>query len=546
MAFKVLKKSNLFRKIFAILLCLFTVLQGFVPAFAANQESAESDYCAYEWTRINSKEELMAYYEEGTTDQDAWRYFNDDPKNESNPLGNDDPSKWFKVLIAYDAYDGGEYFLSGSSMINDGESIAASRVLPTYFYDENGNQQHIGDEKLNSTSGLFAPYIRFAGYDGSNPTFYIRLAEADTSSGEIKDVMGPQTIIGNHSWYGVKGLAYGYSELRKTYANNPSGYTRGAACSHTTYTRHTMIWNDKQSYFEPETFRVKLRQDYDGDRYWTYPDKDYEVRYEKDPDYIYSDFYLYIGAPAVSKVINQASIAEPTTTTINTAIITESALYEVPKGACVIMEGLSKVNGSILVNGGTLIIKGTLDTSDYVDTHGITDAKKDALSPGSIRVTNGGTLYVEDTGVLCLRLPTSNLIAEKGSVIRIDGGCAVAGKIKVTESNFVVGPGAALIHGAKIPELYSPQAFGKAGIAQNKELSLDYFLSDAFISYDRFLKNQGTLEVGSKGYFYVYGMYYQNRMLGVHGDVTFDSTAVVSATAHTNIHAKISEMMTQW
>lgn len=523
------KSKNILRRALAIMLCLFIVSQGYVQAHA---EAVDDNYCSYEWTRIETEDELKQYYQEGQTDRDERSYF---VNAKDTSLSNS--TNWYKAIIAYE-YEGRQYMFSGSNMVEGGEQFGAVRILPQYFYDKNGNIQHLGDKTLNSVSGLYTPYIKYAGTDGDNNNhlmFYLRFAGSEVVNNEIVETLGPNTLAANISWYGIAHASAAYGEFIKTPAASPSGYDHGAACDHNVQTAYTTEWAGG-------LFQAYVNVKGAVDRWWSYDDGGYNVELVKYPNYNRSKFYLYLGKPSTLSLIDESLVVETMTTTYNTAIVTEKAMIEIPKGACVVMDGLSKVNGSIVVNGGTLIIKGTMDTSQKLANTLSAEMTK-ALRPGSIRVSNGGCLYVMDTGVMCLRLATSQLIVEKGSSVRIEGSCVIAGTIDITDSNLYVAPGAALIHGVQVQELMTAQSLGKAGIAANRDKALDGYVSDAII--DANYKNaQGCLRINSKACFEVYGLYYRNPNGGI--AVFGYDASIIFAQMHSNIHAYIKNMMYQW
>lgn len=526
------KSRHILRRALAIMLCLIVVLQGFVQAFAGDTDVVDTNYCSYEWTLIHNEAELRKYVEKGATDQDGDRRFIDNTVSKST--ADNDINHWYKVLIAYETC-GRQYFFSGSSVSD--EEYNVSRVLPQYFYDEKGNIQHIGDDKLNSVSGLHAPYIKYAGDDGDNSNrimINVRFAQETTTEGKASESLGSNVLAANISWYGVAHAAAAYGELKSTSASNPSSHKHGSACNSNIQTAVTMYWSGTK--FQA-FYNVKGAQD----RWWSYSDDNSEIEICKTPDYDESNFYLYIGKPSRSQLIDSSLVVEQMTTTYNTTIVTEKALIEIPKGACVVMEGLSKLNGSILVNGGTLIVRGTLDTSEYINSdHDVTDY----LRPGSIKVSNGGCLYVEETGVMCLRLATADLLVEKGSTVTISGSCLVAGRISIKDSTVLVRPGAILLHGAKVPSLTSAVAFGKQYVSDHRNDTLDSYVTGAVID-NYYVSTQGLLKIEEHSTFDVRGLYYM-YVTEFNKNLSYALSSSINVNIHYNAHSKISDMMRQW
>lgn len=526
------KSKDILRRALAIMLCLIIVSASFVCSFA----DATDNYSSYKWTRIDSEDELRKYIETGRTDRDGDRKFID--KAVSKDVNDDDINHWFKALIAYKV-DGREYIFAGDSMVP--EKYVATRVLPSYFYSVDGSQvkeQHIGDETLNSISSLYAPFVKFAGEDSDNEdSVMLQVRFADRKDGDLTgaDTLSQYILAGNISWYGIANAAAAYGELKSTRASNPTSHEHGAACDSTIQTAITLKWTSGK-------FQAYYNIKGAADRWWAYSDRDAYVELCKSPDLDCSSFYLYLGVPTPATVINSSQVLEQNTTTFNTLNIAEKVMIEVPKGSCLVMEGLSIVKGSIIVNGGTLIVRGTVDTTGLNQTD---EALTDAISPGTFKITNGGCMFVEDTGVMCLRLPTSNLILEKGSTCTISGSCVVTGTISISESTLSVRPGAVLIHGAYAPAATGVRTLGKAYVKEHPNDSLAAYVVNTQIGNDKYKSAQGGMEFGNYATFDVRGLYYRYSPSPFE-NISIPQNSYSNAIMYHNINVKISDMMREW
>ena len=518
-------KKKFFSKFGKIKRRAFLGMLGFVLVFQACAANAfagiTQTYQGYKWVRIHNEAELRAYQEQAENDRAAkGRKLVDGTKDKT--LGNGD--QWFKAIIAYKT-NGVTYFMSGSSMCDDGEKFSASRVLPSY-------DMPIGADEFITRSGYFAPYIKYAGDDSDNgnaPKFYVRFSKTDSE--EPSD----QVLIGNASWYGIEYAAAMYGQLHKTSMSNPSAVEHTKpACSATVESCFTMQWQSNG------LFRAYYNIHGVADRWWEYNDKNYKLGIAKSPSKEKSEFYLYIGVPhETQKIDKEVTVLPGYTTTYDSTTVTQTGSIVIPKNATVVIQGKSYNNGEIHVDGGTLIIKGTLDTDLSLATPG------PGIMPGSVRVKNGGCVYVEETGLMICRFGYSYFTLENGSTCTIAGSVVHAGHMTIDASSVMVREGAALIQGVAPKEEVDSSSFGRAFIKKNKNNSLsNYVMWNAPLSYyylNKELYHFGVVEIKNGGFLDNAGLY----CIDAHSFSVSDDSYTTGQKS-TNPYATIDSMMWCW
>jgi len=503
------KFGNIIRRAFCGMLCLCLIFQGYQFASA----DVGNSYRSYEWTRMSSFADMQAYIEKGKTDQDAERRI-----TSGHDLVCDNEDGWFKALIVYKT-NGQYYFFSGSSQCNDNQSICASRVLETYGFK-------IGENKFTTDSGYYTPYIKFAGYDDTYdylPMFYLR------PCGNRTEDLGSNLFVGNMSWYGVTYHACSASQIHLTTAVNPTGHDYGKACNWSINKAFTMHWSRglfQASYSVPSS----------ADRWWAYKDN-YEVYTKKSPSSDESSFYLYIGREVPSQAISSKVVLQSGyTTTYNNITLQESGSITVPKNSYLVIDGdNNKNNGRIVVEGGTLIIKGVLDSKQAVS-----GSPSDL---GSIELSDGATLIVEDTGLIVGRSATAHLYLTGGSVAVISGSCAIGGEIKIEDSSLFIREGGAMIHGGIISGTVSASTISKDKLYKSRFNYLDSVVS--FNSADALNKSTttaGKLYVTGQSTLQGYGMYFRAPNTGI----TIQESTAVDYKESNNGYAQIWNMMRNW
>jgi len=505
------KFGNNIRRAFCGMLCLVVVFQSFVVSNALN-----GSYDRYEWTRISSYEELLSYVEQAN-DKDAGRRL-----VQQYDGGLSGTEGWFKVLIAYKASgsDDSWYFISGQSTCEDGKRFSASRMLDSYGM----KPVKTYTKKFTTNGGYLCPYIKFNGYVSgtSFPTFYLRFSNTNDEN------MSDRALIGNMSWCGIINHAINYSAFRVTSASSPSSYAYGAAINSTGYYDFAMQWVAE----EGGSFRPFYRTS-KGDRLWSYSDSNNEIEVCKNKDTAKTRFQLYIGRSLGASAVGGTLSVDPGyTTTYNNIVLTANGTIEVPKNAYLVIGGDNNINnGRIIVNGGILVVKGVFDTIK-MDENSLAD------DTGSITIKNGGTLIVEDDGLIVARYGTSNLYLENGSTAVISGTCAIGGKISISNSTLYVREGGAIIHGKKVCDSVVATTVSKDNLYENRGRYLDAFVENLTSRNSV----SGALELLGLSYFECEGLYFRNTGIATY----INPGSGLDIIEHNNMYASIQDMMRTW
>ncbi len=512
-----------------MVLCLVALFCAFpLQSFAATG-------LGYTWTRVKSADDMKKYFIPGKTDHDPNKPLVADAfvsNSMSSMTGDSNADHWFKVLIVYDD----KYFYSGSNTCSGGESLSATRILPSYHMD-------VTKDSFETSKGYMAPYIRYAGKDKDNSQAGDQMQKYVFRVSNSDDSMGSNVIAFNASWYGIKYAASVYGEFRITDAWGLSSSTHGAACSSTLHPDAVFKWVDG---------RVNMFYNLKGavDRDWTYEDHDNEISITKYPGNSECLFKIFIGAPKpVSQTIEDLVVAAGLTTTYTSNIFVSGVKVTVPKNATMVLEGLTQNNGLIYVDGGTLIIRGNVDNDLSYQENGNADGDQDSdIAYGSIVVDNGGLLYIENNGTLLERSSGSVLKLLNGSSCVIDGSCVVRKKIVVDNSSLSVRAGAALLLGVVPGKLTATETFGRAYILGNgKEEYLSTLVSksqhvEGLGTVIPRLVDDGKLLIEGYGSFVSDGLFF----CGADDPVLWNDNAYYDYMQSKNIDAKIKDMVRKW
>lgn len=505
------------RRVLCIALCLAAVLCAF--PFSAFADS--SGGLGYQWTRMKSADDMRKFSAKGKTDRDPDRHLvsgNYVSGSMSSMTGDSNADHWFKVLIVFND----KYFISGSDTCNDGEGLSATRILPSYHMDTT-------KDTFETTSGYFAPYIRYAGTDKDNSQngqacdkYVFRVANSE-------DNIGSKVIAFCANWYGIQYAAAVYGQFWHADATKLDTIEYKMSCSATLHPDATFSWKDG---------KVNMFYNIKGavDRDWTDSDGDNKITVTKYPSDSQKYFKIFIGVPKpVSQIKEDTSIAAATTTTLRDTIITEGKEITVPKNATLIFEGSNQNNGRITVDGGTLIINGNLECDIGQNSKGsLTETKH-----GSIYVKNGGLLYIQNEGILIQTSYGSVLDLSSGSTCVIDGSCVIGRKVSIDRSSLSVRAGASLIVGVAPKAMADKSCFGRTYIKDNKD---KVYLSDLVDSKVQYSPTQIVPEfvIGTNGSFDCDGMFFFPSI------VSANSTYYADYMQSTNINATIGSMVRKW
>ena len=516
------------RRTLAAVLCLVAVFCAFpLQAFAATG-------LGYKWTRVKSAADLKNYYTPGKTDHDPKKYLVQDDYVKTNMkemTGDTNADHWFKVLIVYDD----KYFYSGSSTCNDGESLSATRILPSYGMD-------VTKDSFETSRGFMAPYMRYAGKDNDNSQAGDKMQKYVFRAANSDDSMSSDVIAFNASWYGIQFAAAVYGEFRITDAKELKSSKASAACSATLHPDAVFNWDGDQ---------VNMFYNLKGavDRDWTH--KDNQISVTKYPSSSESRFKIFVGSPKpVSQTVKDLVVAAGLTTTYTSNIFVQGVKVTVPKNATLVLEGLTQNNGLIYVDGGTLIIRGNVDNDLAYQDKGNADSSKDSdIEYGSIVVDNGGLLYIENNGTLLERSNGSVLKLLNGSSCVIDGSCVVKKKIVIDNSSLSVRAGAALLLGVVPGKLTATECFGRSYIlGDGKEEYLSTLVSQSqhwenLGTQNAKQVNDGVLIMKNYASFVSDGLYFHAP---TDLDVWDVNTVYYDYSQSGNINAKIKDMVRKW
>lgn len=440
------KIKRILRQTLVSVLCLVCVF----GMLSDNIFAAESG-TGYIWTRIHNWDELKNY-------QGKDNFVNSSDHNLAGDKG------WFRALIIY---EGDKYFMSGSRL--SGGSYVGQPVKATYGIDAD-------KDSFETRSGLNAPYLKYMAWDSDNNAPLLTLA---FSNG---DEVSANCLLGNASWYGVAEHACYTMEFKSAPRDNPYSVLSKAswASNVTGYYRFTMKFN-----MSGNNGLAHMFYNIPGvsDAAWMPDDSEIDPDYRSDIlDEKDSGFKLYLGSPFIPPVHDIDYTVDPGKVEIwDTMEISPNTTVTVKENATLVISGLVFNNGVFIVDGGTLIVRGVVDTDSNLtqtmksDRTDITIDKE--VCPGSIFVTNGGQLIIENSGSVITRCCSLN----NGASIRLSGnssayvsGFAVLPQGIAVEdhSTFRVSPGGFIACGVIPKDTVKQSCYNAAWLVKNGSHSL--------------------------------------------------------------------------